>query len=110
MITDLRAADPAADLNPSPTSPSAEALLQRVLSTPRIDVRAHRSRRRLAYGVAVAAAVAAGTVVVTGLPGSAPDARAAGYTVTRLADGSLDVYVDYREFTDIPALWRSLRD
>jgi len=110
MTTELRAADPAAHLDPSPTSPAAEAMLRQVLAAPRVERRTSRPRRRLAYGVVAAAALAAGTVVVTGLPGSAPDARAAGYTVARHADGSVEVDVDFAAFSNPDALRASLRD
>ena len=109
MITELRAADPAADLNPSSTSPAAEAMLQQVLAAPRVEARTHRPRRRLAYGLVAAAALAAGTAVLTGLPGSAPDAQASGYTVARHADGSVEVSIEFADFRDPAALQRSLR-
>lgn len=109
MITELRAADPAADLHLSATSPAAEAMLQQVLAAPRVEAR-HHPRRRVAYGLVAAAAVTTGTAVLIGLPGSAPDANAAGYTVARQADGSVDVTIEFEEFRDPAALQRALRE
>lgn len=110
MITEmLRGADPAAELESSPTSSAAEAMLRDVLATPRYAPRRPSVRwRSLAVGTAAAGVAAALTFALAGPAEKGGDARPVGYTVDQRSDGSVDVTVDFAQFKDPKALQRSL--
>ncbi|MFE9694722.1 hypothetical protein [Micromonospora sp. NPDC005806] len=90
----LRAADPAVT-RPDPYGPEARTMLARILAAqdahPQVRSR-HVGRRRLAIGLAGAAAAAAATALVVAEPWSTGE-PASAYTVDRHADGSVAVTI-----------------
>ena len=112
MITELvRAADPAADLRPSATSETADAMLREVLRHPRGEPAAPRLPwRRVVIGTAAAAAAAAVAFAVAGPAENGNHARPVGYTIHHEADGMVQVEIDQDRFADPAALQRSLHE
>lgn len=116
MISEvLHHADPAAGLDPSPTSEAAEQMLREILATPRhapsrrhLPVR-HLPIRRVLLGVSVAGAAAAVALGLAATPAEhGSKVQPVGYTVQRESDGSVEVEVDFAQFDDPAALQQSL--
>lgn len=106
--TMLRTADPAADLQPDPASPGAQALLARILAEPHVIAPRRRpARLTLVSGGLVAAAAVVG-VTVASSGGDHASVGQAGFVVTRHADGSVRATIRWSELSDPAALQRAL--
>ncbi len=102
----LRAADPAATQpTPDPDSAAAQALLERIVTTPATPRSRRAVRRRVALAaVGASAAVAATIAGVVATPWSHGHPTNAAYAVTRHTDGSVDVAVHWDQLGDPAAL------
>lgn len=117
VLTVLRSACPDPEYRPSPHSPEARAMLARILGGRPKPARSRRmTRRRLVLaGIPALAAAVVAVAVSVALPGGHPAGRPRGgaraqlaaWTVTRQADGSIQV--TFREMRDAAGLQRVLR-
>ncbi len=92
------------------SAPDGRALFERIVAddrpAPTAAPRRHRARRRLVLGAAIAAAAGA-IVAVTGIPGLQHNGAPAAYSITKKADGSIEVKYNLGELRD-PATIRRL--
>lgn len=112
--TRLRDADPARAFDPDPRSATAQAMLARIVTTPRDEQPSRRtwktspSATRIAIGATLSAAAVTAALVV-GIPWNhGVGTTAAAYAVTTGTDGAVHVSVHWNRLRDPAALQAAL--